>query len=859
LFQPLMQRRSLIEYLAYFHARGTETAFVHRRGYRTVRWSYSEIADAASRFARELETRKIAPGDHVLIWGENCAEWVIAYWGCVLRGAVAVPVDSIAAPDFALRVSRQVGAKLVACGREVARAGLALPILVFDNFRETLARRSAETYPSSDLQRQDTLEIVFTSGTTSDPRGVVITHGNVLANLEPLEEEIKKYLSTEHFFHPLRFLNLVPLSHVFGQLMGIFVPPLLGGTVIFHDSLNPSEIIRTVKDERASVLVAVPRLLEALKEKIERDYELAGRLEDFRRRLQAFEGKHFLRRWWRFRKIRRQFGWNFLAFISGGAALDSEIEVFWRRLGYAVIQGYGMTETTSLVSLNHPFKLGKGSIGKLMPGVEMKLSADGEILVRGENIASCYWQAKELQPVAGGEPTDDGWFHTGDLGELDAQGNLYFKGRKKDVIVTAEGMKVYPGDLEAALRRQPEIRDCVAVGAARGGNAEPCAVLILRDRSADAESAVQRANESLAVFQRIRHWLLWPDDDFPRTSTQKPRVGPIRQFVQIKLGEPGESPARIPRDAGTLASLIGRIKKRDQARLPDSANLALDLNLSSIDRVELLSALEDRYQLEIDESDFSAASTIGDLEKVLRQPSASETKYHYPRWAQRWPITWIRFVVYYTLSWPATLLLGYPRIVGRENLRGVRGPLLIISNHITYVDIGFIMAALPARFRNRVAVAMLGERLRAMRHPPASNGFFRRWLDRLDYVLVVALFNVFPLPQRTGFRRSFAFAGESADRGYNVVVFPEGRRTMTGKMSPFRAGIGLLAKRLDLPVLPVRIDGLFALKYAGRRRARPGAITVTIGQPIIIDREAGPDEIAHYLELKVRSLAAPEA
>ncbi|HEV2350387.1 MAG TPA: AMP-binding protein [Terriglobia bacterium] len=854
-----MQRRSLVEYIDGFHRRGAETAFVHRRGYRVARWSYREISETAGRFARELEGRGIAKGDHVLIWGENCAEWIIAFFGCVLRGAVAVPLDSIAAPDFALRVSRQVDAKLAACGREVDRAALAMPVLIFDTLRESLARHSDAPYPAPNLERRDTLEIVFTSGTTSDPRGVVISHGNVLANLEPLENEIKKYLKAERFFHLLRFLNLVPLSHVFGQFMGMFVPPLLGGTVIFHDQLNPAEIVRTIKDERVSVLVAVPRLIEALKEKIERDFDLAGRLEDFRRGLQSSEGRHFIRRWWRFRRVHRQFGWKFLAIISGGAALDSEMEVFWRQLGFAVIQGYGMTETASLVSVNHPFRLSKGSIGKLIPGVEMKLSADGELLVRGENIASRYWQGKDLQPAAGGAGSNDGWFHTGDLGELDAQGNLYFKGRKKDVIVTAEGMKVYPADLEAALRRQPEIRDCVVVGAARGGNAEPCAVLVLRDRSGDAELAVQRANNLLAGFQRIRRWLVWPDDDFPRTSTQKPRAQLILQFVQAQLGEPGASRAQAPESAGTIAGLIGGITGKKTTRLPDGANLATDLNLSSIDRVELLSALEDRFQVEIDEADFGAASTVGDLEKMLRHPPASEPKYHYPRWTQRWPVTWVRMAVYYLLSWPATFLLGYPRVVGRENLRGVRGPLLIVSNHITYLDIGFILAALPARLRHHVAVAMLGERLRAMRHPPATDGVFSRWLDRLDYALVVALFNVFPLPQQTGFRSSFTFAGESADRGYSVVVFPEGRRTMTGKMSPFRAGIGLLAKRLDLPVVPIRIDGLFELKRAGKRMARPGAVTVTIGRPIQIDREAGPESIARDLEFKVKSLSGPGA
>ena len=193
--------------------------------------------------------------------------------------------------------------------------------------------------------------------------------------------------------HPLRFLNLLPLSHVFGQFLGMFLPPLLGATVIFQEELKPSEVINTIRRERVSVLVSVPRVLQSLKQKIERDLEDRGEGEAFRRRFRSSEKQHYLRRWWTFRAIRRQFGWKFWAFISGGAALDSETEEFWGRLGYAAIQGYGLTETTSLISVNHPFRLGKGSIGKVLPGREVKLAEDGEILVRGGGVASGYWDA----------------------------------------------------------------------------------------------------------------------------------------------------------------------------------------------------------------------------------------------------------------------------------------------------------------------------------------------------------------------------------------------------------------------------------------------------------------------------------
>jgi len=269
-------------------------------------------------------------------------------------------------------------------------------------------------------------------------------------------------------------------------------------------------------------------------------FEQRGSIEAFQQKFARSEGKHFLRRWWMFRGIRRQFGWKFWAFISGGAALDADTEEFWGRLGYAAIQGYGLTETTSLISVNHPFRLGKGSIGKVLPGREVKLAEDGEILVCGSGVASGYWDGREQEPGSDERKSSEqisdeqGWYRTGDLGVLDEAGNLYFKGRKKEVIVTPGGMNIYPEDLEAALRRRPEVKDCAVVGIERDGNAEPCAVVILHS-GADPKAIIERANQSLAECQRIRMWIQWPEQDFPRTNTQKPQRNLIRDAAQALM------------------------------------------------------------------------------------------------------------------------------------------------------------------------------------------------------------------------------------------------------------------------------------------------------------------------------------
>ena len=886
---------SLAEFfLTNFRADRKERAYGQRCGYRMEWFTYGQVLELAIGFCRKLETREIHKGDRVMLWGENCAEWVAAFFGCALCGVTVVPMDDAASADFAARVAGQVEAKLWVCSRRHATALASMTgaasVVDFEEINppgpstssgQALSRQSTQgdgwgnrglsspttsstAPPDVAIGRDDTLQIVFTSGTTAEPKGVVITHGNVLSNIAPLEREMQGYLKYERWVHPVRFLNLLPLSHVFGQFLGMFLPPLLGGTVIFQEELKPSEIVKTIRRERVSVLASVPRVLQSLRQKVERDLEDGPEgektIEDFRRRFRESEGKHFLLRWWIFRAIRRQFGWKFWAFICGGAALDGETEEFWGRLGYAAIQGYGLTETTSLISVNHPFKLGKGSIGKVLPGREIRLADDGEILIRGGGVAAGYWGADKAEGSGGGLVDEvagkDGWYRTGDVGVLDDAGNLYFKGRKKEVIVTPAGLNIFPDDLEAALRRQPEVKDCVVVGIERGGNAEPCAVLILRsDNSARAEEVVERANQTLAEFQRMRMCVRWPQEDFPRTSTQKPRRNVIAEFAAKEIL--GAEQKDVVKENSVL-DLIGRITGRNaRATNPGAkldSDLSSDLGLSSLDRVELIGALEDRYQVDLSETRFSAARTVADIEKMLSGEVRQRVEYHYPTWVLRWPVTGVRWLAHYLLMRPAVLLLGWPRIEGRENLRGWSGPLLVVCNHIAGVDVGFVQTALPARFRRRIATATGGEALEALRTPASGRGVFGGVYDRMQWVLGVSLLNLFPLPREAGFRQSFAYAGQAVDLGYSVLVFPEGRHTVDGKINPFRAGIGLLANNLNIPVLPMRIVGLFEVTQAGKKFAPPWKIGVRIGRPMKFAVGSDPEQIARELRSAVEGL-----
>ena len=769
-------RETLLSFLDDCLARGQQTFVVQKRGLRLVRWSYARIAARAFQFARELEARGIEHGDRVLFWGENSPEWIAAFFGCLLRGVVVVPLDLKSAPDFVERVQAQVSARLS----------------LTDETQLTVDHHSAAPYPATHIDADDLVEIVFTSGTTADPKGVCLTHRNLLANLEPIEKEFRKYARWNRLVRPLRFLCLLPLSHVFGQLMGIFVPQIVGGEVHFLESYKPSEIIETTRKQRINAVVTVPRVLETLREKIQHDHD------DLARELEKADDRHFLRNWWAFRRIHRRFGWRLWAFISGGATLEPDVESFWQRLGYAVIQGYGMTETASLTSVSHPFRIVRGSIGKPMKGQELKLDENGEILVRGDSVSPGYWR-NDVQPIA----DEQGWVHTGDIGEVGPNGHIFFRGRSKDTIVTAAGMKIYPSDLESVLDAQPEIKASAVIPF---NETEALAVLIPSEATADLTAAVARVNESLAEFQRIRHWRIWPEPDFPRTAG-------TRKIIKTQITE-------VP-----------------------TKSVALLQDLDSLGRVELLSALEDQYQIELDEAAFTDATTVEQLEQLVRKGEADAVAFPYPSWAMRFPITWIRPLVYHVFLLPLTRIMCSVRTHGAERLKNLNGPALLISNHVTDVDAPLILSALPLRWRLRVAIAMSGELLREWRHTA-----------KLKYALGAALFNVFSLPRQSGFRKSFAYAGEAVDRGWSVLIFPEGHETTDGQIQSFKAGIGLLVSQLNVPVIPIKLDGLFELKKRRQFFVRPGTVSVTFGEPVKFSAEQTPEQITRELEHKVREL-----
>lgn len=787
------------------------TAVVAARGVRSIRYSYGELANLARRFAAELTSRGIVKRERVVFCGANGPEWVAAFFGCVLQGVIAVPLDVAGSPEFCRRVEREVTPRLVLADAGKARL-FSAPVLILTKLSRSIQDQPARM--TAEVNEDDPFQIIFTSGTTGEPKGVVHTHRNVLASLEPIENEIAKYIKYERIFHPLRFLHTLPLSHVFGQFMGLWTPPLIGAEVHYETRLVAEDLIELIRRRRISAICAVPRVLGLLQQ------YASQRFPDLPRRVDRSAGISALRRWWDFGDIHRAFGLKCWAFICGGAALPAEVEQFWKRLGFVVVQGYGMTETTALVSLNHPFKAAQGTIGQVLPGREVKLGPDGEVLVRGETISDTVWQGGTAQKRQGE------WLATGDLAEFDPQGNLRFRSRKKDVIVTSAGLNIYPEDLEAALRL-PGVRDVSIIEVAGPAGPEPLPVLLLSE-GVDPAGIVEEANAHLSDFQRMHNWLIWPDPDFPRTSTGKVLKRELETFAAGREQPASDEP------------------------------LALD----SLGRVELQARVEQRYGVSLNESALQQIRTQSDLRNALAQQTASlqktlqtPAKHIYPRWPWNPLVRAGRAVFLQCVAMPLVRFLGMPRI---ECPAGElpQGPLFIVANHITSYDVPFILLALPRRIRVRCAAAMSGEMLLDMRLGRNQGGRFLDLVSPIAYLLITALFNVFPLPQNSGFQRSFRHAGEAMDAGYSVIVFPEGRRSDDGSPQPFMRGAGLLWRELDAPAVAVHLSGLGELKQRRSGWFRSGKIIASLQAVLPLDETASPDELTARLEAAVHSVPA---
>lgn len=800
--------RTLLDFFDSFADRAEEF-IIYDDGYRRWSYTYRQIGAAARTFAGQLRERSIAKGEKILIWSENRPEWLAAFWGCLLEGLITVPIDYRASAGVVLNIQRVVHACAILVGGEVnpAALGTSIPIWRLQDLDLTREERRLES--AGEIRPSDVAEIVFTSGSTAAPKGVLITHRNIVADLIPVAREVTRYRRYARALRPIRFLNLLPLSHMFGQALATFFPPMLPGVVIFMPGYAPHEVVRQIHGRRVSFLVAVPKMLAVLRQYVvSRFPELGG--------IQADDSPWFIRRL-RYRKVHGLFGLKFLGFVIGGAPLEVGLEEFWRRLGFMVVQGYGLTETAPIVSFNHPFHLKPGTVGKPLPGVDVSIAADGEILVRGEIVTPGYFSA----PVEASKAFENGWFHTGDIGVIDQDGYLSVRGRKKEMIITPEGLKVFPEDVEIVLNRVPGVRDSAVVGRERVH-----AVLVLKP-DADKDEVVRRANAELEDHQKIRTVSVWAAGDLPRTEG----TGKLKRPAIQKWVDSGNPPVATP-PRNELAELLGRYAP---GRTITPETTLEELGLTSLEQVELMVELEERFNTTIDEAAFRDARHLADLAEQISRPAPAREALEFVEWNRGSVAKLVRRVTQVGLVLPITRLCAHIKISGRDALRNIAGPVIFAANHQSYLDAPIILSALPPRLRYSVAPAMWKEFFDAHFHPERYS-FIHVLTNRLNFLLATLIFNGFPLPQQEiGVRETVRHIGDLISDGWSILIFPEGERTITGEIKAFAPGVGMIGSRLRVPVVPIRLRGVDRVWPRYSRMIHPGPVEVAFGPALKLE------------------------
>ncbi len=470
------------------------TAVTMRVGVRTVKYNYAKLEERAHAYAKFMGEHDVKKGDRVVIWGPNQPDWVAAMFGSFLAGAVVVPLDVRSTRDFVERVVHQTEPVIAFAGKSQAETlrELEIPSYAFETMNLPV---NGKVVPAP-LAASDIAEIIYTSGTTGDPKGVVLSHGNIVAN-------VRAGIAVLPIGRDTRMLSLLPLSHMFEQIGGCFASLHVGAAVCYPASRQPAALSRTMQEWKPTFIMGVPQVLTLLMNGIEREAAAQGKLKLLNRlRKVATPLPENVRRKL-FRSVLSRFGGKLEMIASGGAAIDPEIQLKWEQMGVAVVEGYGTTECSPVVTINPRNDRRVRSVGKPLPGQQVQIAEDGDVLTRGPNVFSGYWKNESATAAV----FDGDWYKTGDLGYLD-DGYLYLKGRKKDLIVLSDGQNVYPEDIEEVLCHQPGIADAVVLGLHHGPDIRLHAVLLESEPGA-GPAAVKAANGKLSDRQQLFAWTIW--------------------------------------------------------------------------------------------------------------------------------------------------------------------------------------------------------------------------------------------------------------------------------------------------------------------------------------------------------------
>ncbi len=832
----LKRYRSLVDLLEHAAARfGSRTALVARQtsGQKTS-ISYRELRDSAHRAALLLAGRGVKPGDRVLLLGENSPDWVRAYFAIVCAGAVAVPLDhlisaeelapicSIAEPIAAVR-SSGVASRLDGA---IARIVPDITEIEFSELSRPFILKKAVT-PAPEPERGALASIVFTSGTTGAPKGVMLSHGNVTAEVQMLGRVFA--LNGDDLV-----VSLLPLHHTFEFTCGMLLPIASGSAIAYPIGVDAKNLSRTLADLRPTALVGVPALWEAIHRRIIDEVESRGpffhaafnQLRDLNSRLDRDSGINLGSII--FRQAHTALGGRLRLAVSGGAALPQRVATFFNDIGLHLLEGYGLTEAAPVVSVAHPDEaMLPGSVGKPLSKLEVRLAGDagvGEILVRGQNVMAGYYRNQAATDAV----LKDGWLHTGDLGRFDADGRLYIVGRAKDVIVDAGGNNIYIDELEEVYGRHSDVKEMAVVGIKVGDGEQPAALLVPAYGRGQSRRAVEdrlrthfeKTGASLSPHKRIRI-LRFTDHELPRTRTRKVKraevVALLRKMLEVRADETAAGEIEE-----WLADAIKQVSS-EPVRITPATRLIEDLGLDSLALAELGEHIGDQVGREIGGEELSNISTVGDLQKLAAEGSgpARIAMPSYAKFAEPftpalpWPLRSLGRSLFRRTQRAALESWLKPTIMGRGNIPA-NSNVLVVANHSSHLDFLLISHALGEMGKELVVLA-------------AKDYFFNTPARRFVFSNLTTLI---PFDRERAQLESLEDALGELAAGRSVLMFPEGTRSPDGTMQEFKSGAGYLALRSGCDVLPIHISGTHEVLGKGSLLPSHHPVEVRIGRVI---------------------------
>lgn len=828
-----------------------KTAIQFKSGETYQKHTYSDLIKNVYATGSGLARLGIQKGDRVALLSENRPEWVFAYLGVVSSGAVVVPMDAqLMEKDIAVLLADSEAKAVFVSGTTRSKLPLSdgFKVISFDpgpglSFGEMLSSNQAASMPAPP-DAHDLAAILYTSGTTGDPKGVMLTHGNLASNCEGI-------IKLELVDHLDNLLCILPLHHTYPAMVCMLLPLSVGATVTILNSLKGPDLLACMQETGVTIVIGVPQLFAGLRRAIFdeiRKKPLPVRL--IVRLLMAVNslliktagvniGKAI------FGQVHARFGPNFRLFASGGARLEPDVQTDMNGLGFVIIEGYGLTETSPVCTFNPLHRQKPGSIGVPLPGVDVRIADPdetgmGEIVVRGPNVMAGYFK----KPDETEKVLRDGWLYTGDLAYRDRDGYFFITGRSKEMIVLSTGKKIFPDEIEAFYKQIPAIKEICVVDTVRGieaavvPNFDYLRKMNLSNSREVIASEIEDLSRSLPPYKRIRGLKIFKE------SLPVTRLGKLRRSLVKKLYLTAEDKVERPateEDRELLSDELGRrivsylepFSAKKGIHLDD--NLELDLGLDSLARVEMVVALEKGFGVRLPDSFGSEVFTVRDVISRIKEAISSEGELGTEEVKRSWAeilkvepspdvLRGIRLESGRVLDAAKRLvkialnavyvLYGRMSVSGIENLPE-KGPYIIAPNHLSYVDAPLVVAAMPWRIVSQTF--FLG-------HTRYFGGRLTSRLARFIHVI--------PVDMDTRLQSALYLSAHVLRHGKILCVFPEGTRSRDGRLKEFKKGVGILSKELGVPIVPAAISGTYEMMPPGAAFPRPVRVHISFGRPI---------------------------